>query len=886
MIRRLLSLRYRIDIKGLDSLSFPENRSGILFLPNHPAEMDPIILMSFLWEKFSPRAVIVEHFYILKGFRVILDLIGVIPMPTIDHVATPWRMKKVERSFEEVASSLKRGENCLIYPAGRLKLSSAELVGSASFVHDLLQKVTDSPVVLIRTTGLWGSRFSRAVTGHPPDFIRTLKEGAKVLLKNGIFFCPKRHVHIEIELIAPAAIQGKGRLEWNRFLENWYNRYPEQKEPLYLVSYSFWKEKLPDIAPQAVEVKEALLPVPLEVQKEVIGQIARLCDKDPSKILPEMKLSYDLGFDSLDIVQLYVFLNERYEVENLAPGELQTVSDVLQAAIRLDKAHVEEGREEAINVHWGKLGTRQEPFLSPGRTIGEVALQTFERMKGQIACTDRVRGPLSYHTLKKQILVLSLAFSRIKGAHVGLMLPSSSTTYVLILALILARKIPVMLNWTAGAKVLEHIKELTGLSTIITSERFLDHLDHVEFGSVEKQFLFLEDIKGSISLKDKIKGLFYSFCSPSFIAKRRRLYRVSKDSPAVILFTSGTEALPKGVPLSHQNLLSNMRGACDILPLSKEDIFYGVLPPFHSFGFSITGLFPLLSGIRVCYAPDPTDTQGLERDIKAWKPTLFCCAPSFFKALFKVADPQDLQSLRWIVGGAEKVSQDLFDFVKKNLPKATLLEGYGITECSPVVTIDRLDQEHQGVGFPLENLAIKILHPETSIEMPPGEPGEICISGESVFSGYLTNAKNPFIVLDGKRYYRSGDLGYFNEKGALILSGRFKRFVKIGGEMVSLGGLEEELISLAYSQGWAKKELKEPILAVSAREKDTDKPQIIVFTTFPVDKDTINHHLKELQLARLAKVAEVQVLGEIPLTGTGKTHYRFLEGLISREGNG
>ncbi len=884
VVRCLLSLRYRIEVRGLDSLDIKEDSSkGILFLPNHPAEIDPIILMVFLWERFRPRPVIVEHFYILKGFRVILDLIGVIPMPTIDHVATPWRTKKVRQCFETVQASLEKGENCLIYPAGRLKLSSEELIGGASFAHDLLQTHPDTPVVLIRTTGLWGSRFSRAVTGLPPDFVKTLKRGFKILLKNGIFFCPRRKVVIDIQRAPEQFAKMSTRLEFNRYLENWYNRYPAPKEPLYLVSYAFWKEKLPEIAKTAAPIqKEALLLVPPAVEQEVLQEIARLSERSPTEIQHEMKLSYDLGFDSLDIVQLYVFLGERYEVSNLAPGELQTVEDVLQAAVRVDKAYAEDRYEEQLKVHWGEIDQRKEPHIPEGNTISEVFLKSCERMGKEVACTDRVRGALSYEDLKRQAVILSLSFSKIRGAHVGIMLPSSSTTYVLILALMLARKIPVMLNWTAGVKVLEYVKELTGLRCVITSERFLDHLDHAEFGSLEKQFLLLEEIKGEISLKDKLLGSFYSLFPPSFIAKRRRLYRVSQDSPAVILFTSGTETVPKGVPLSHRNILSNLRAGFQIVPFAKEDIVYGVLPPFHSFGFSVTGLFPLLTGMRVCYAPDPTDTQGLLRDIKAWRPTLFCCAPSFFKALFRIAEREDLQSLHWIISGAERTPGELFDFVKESIPGAKLLEGYGITECSPVVTIDRVDEEHQGVGRPLSNVSIRIINPETGFEISPSEQGEICIAGDSVFSGYLSNAHNPFITLDGKKYYRSGDLGYFNPQGALILSGRRGRFVKIGGEMVSLGGLEEEITALAFAKGWVEKSVKDPFLAISVREKESDKAQIILFTTFSVDRDLINQSLKERGEARVAKISEVRCLSEIPLTGTGKTHYRFLDELCGR----
>ena len=199
--RGLLSLRYSVTVKGEKEIAekLGSNR-GVLFLPNHPAEIDPILLMAYLGPKYFPRPMVVEHFYRLKGFQWILDLIGAMPIPTMEEKANIWRGKEIAKIFNDVLRSIEAGDNFVIYPAGKLKASGKELLGGASFVHSLLQTSSEIDVVLIRTTGLWGSSFSRAHTGKSPDFGKTLLTNFFKLLKNGIFFSPRRKVLLEIAL--------------------------------------------------------------------------------------------------------------------------------------------------------------------------------------------------------------------------------------------------------------------------------------------------------------------------------------------------------------------------------------------------------------------------------------------------------------------------------------------------------------------------------------------------------------------------------------------------------------------------------------------------------------------------------------------------------------
>jgi long-chain-fatty-acid--[acyl-carrier-protein] ligase len=882
LVRFLVFLRYRVAVKGEENL-IPDKfkrPGGIIFLPNHPAEIDPVILESLLWTRFNPRPLVVEHFYYLKGFKLFMDLVKAMPLPTMDVMANKWRGKRVEKQFNNVVSELNNKGNFLIYPSGRLKMSGMELIGGASFIHKLLQTAPDTNVVLVRTTGLWGSKFSKALTGSSPDFGKVLLECVKILLKNGFFFTPRRNVLVEVEL-APPDFPYKGtRLELNKYLENWYNRYPEPgPEPMRLVSYAFWKEQIPDaLVPMSGAQIPQERPVSNKIQQDVFAYLAPLCGRRADQIERRMHLSHDLGLDSLDIVQIYVFLDEHYGVNDLIPGDLQSVEDVLQFASGY-KSQREEQRAAPGKHFVFPEENRKMPQIPEGETIPAVFLRSVDRNRNLIAAFDSLSGPLSYSKLKLGALVLAEQFRQLPGDRIGVMLPSSSGAYLIILSTMLAGKVPVMLNWTAGVKSLDHCVNLAGVQAVITSAKFLDKLENGDLGEIEQMLHFIEDIRQSLTLKLKLRAALLSYRRTDALLKKLKLTSIKPFDPAVILFTSGTESLPKGVPLSHANILSNQRSALKAVQIHADDILYGVLPPFHSFGFSVTGILPLLAGLRVCYAPDPTDSHGLARNIAEWRPTLFCCAPSFIKAVFRVADPVHLQSLKIVVSGAEKAPQELFDFVAEHIPSAHFLEGYGITECSPIVTLDRLDEPHKGVGRPLCKVELMIFDPETSQPAPAGGEGEVCIAGPSVFSGYLGSPRNPFTMVAGKQWYLSGDRGYLDKTGHLILCGRLKRFIKVGGEMVSLGGLEEELVRLSKEKRWLKAEQEGPLLAVSVREKEVDKPMIILFSTFTISKEEVNAALKSCGYSRIVKISEVRTLDQIPLTGTGKIHYRLLDEL-------
>ena len=876
--RTILSLRYKIEVRGMDRLKEFGREGGMIFLPNHPAHMDPLMIELLLWPRYRMRPIVIEYIYRQKLILPFMKVARALSMPNFESSVNEIKVKKAESIVVEVSEGLKRGENFLLYPSGRLKNTGKEVVGGASAAHTIIRQSPQARVVLIRTTGLWGSSFSRALTGHSPDLQATFLRNVKVALKNFIFFMPRRKILIEIEPEPQDFPKEAVKLDFNRYLERWYNRYPDGKggvyetEPLYLVSYSRWREELPEVfVPKKKQLKD--LSISDETKAKIYTTIARIIEKPGFAFLPEMNLALDLGMDSLQIAELVAFIGHEYDLQELHPEDVETIQSVLEVA---EGARIAEPPAyQLMHARWPEEnGKRPDPSPPEGKSISEAFLRSCDRMGSLAACADDLVGVLTYKRMKKSALVLAEEFKKIPQKHLGIMLPASSAAYLLIFAIQLAGKVPVMLNWTLGSRSLDEMVKLSKIETVFTSWRFLERLSHVEFGLVADRIRLLEDVRQNLSLKAKLRGLFLSFLKTSVLMK----FLNTPDQNAVILFTSGTESAPKGVPLTHKNILSNQRSGMECFELKSSDIFYGILPPFHSFGFSLVGIFPILIGVRIAFYPDPTDSFALAEGIERWRATILCSAPSFLKGLFLSAKKRQLSSIRFFVSGAEKASPDLYDQVAK-LKHAALIEGYGITECSPILTMNRQDLPPKGVGRPIPGLEFCTIHPETLEVFPEGTEGEICVRGPNVFKGYLSDVKDPFIEIDGKKWYRTGDIGYFDKNHNLILSGRLKRFTKIGGEMISLGAIEEVLSTEFLKRNMISSDVTN--LAVCADEQVPEKAQLVLFTTFAIEKDAVNEILRQSGVSRIIKISQIYKIPEIPLLGVGKTDYRRLQQLYN-----
>ena len=486
---------------------------------------------------------------------------------------------------------------------------------------------------------------------------------------------------------------------------------------------------------------------------------------------------------------------------------------------------------------------------------------------------DDLAGVLTYRRLLLAATVLADRFRAIEEPHVGLMLPASVAGLTSLLALHLAGKLPVLLNWTTGPANMAHAVTLLGVKHVVTSRQFLDRAQVTVPGA---EMYCLEDVRGTVTRREKLTRLL----AVTLFRRRtvRRLLASLDPDPgkrAVVLFTSGSEKAPKAVPLTHANVIADLRSSIPLLGLSRADSGLVFLPLFHSFGHTVTGLLPLLTGFKAVYHPDPTDAFGLVRKCRAYRTTATAATPTFWAYMLDKASAGDLESLRIVVLGAEKCPAAAFERTKVLAPNATVMEGYGITECSPVVAVNPYAKPKPGtIGKPLVDVAVAIRDLDTDEVLPPGRMGMLFVSGANVFGGYEGSTDSPFRDFAGRRWYVTGDLAELDPDGYLVFHGRLKRFLKAGGEMVSLPALEEP-----FARRYPPTE-DGPRVAIEGVET-ADGRRVVLFTTEPLTTADANGLLQAAGFRGVMRVDEVRHVDKVPVLGTGKTDYKVLRGLVA-----
>lgn len=867
-VRLLLSARYRIKVSGLDLL---KEQRGVLLLPNHPAEVDPIIITSLVWKYLSVRPLILEKYYYFPYIHSLMRWIRAVAMPDLEVDGGGYKRKRVQDALDAVVAVIKDKGNVLFYPSGRLMTSNRELLGGNSGVRYVLQQVPEAVVFLIRIRGLYGSSFSKALTdGGSPEFFPTLLRGLKIALKNLIFLIPKRTVEIEI-IPAPADFpRGADTLKLNRWLEAWYNS-PEP-ERISLVSYSFWKDDIPPV-PEKNEVRVGDLVAPPEIVDNILTKLSEESGLVKSEITVDMRLNEDLGLDSLSASELMIWLDEQYETAELELSELLTVEAVIKAAAGIKDKDQKVESLEPPDEWFEKDSARCEPEAPVGAALSVAFLEQIDRIGNQVVMADSASGVLKGRRVKLAVMLLAAKLRKLPESQIGIMLPASVGATIAVFAALLAKKVPVLLNWTTGQRNLEYAVTSCNLRTILTSTTFVDRVE-ADLSGVDKSFLFMEDLKCNISLLDKIRGWWRCQRSVSGLTKVFGLEKINPSEPAVILFTSGSESAPKGVPLSHRNILSNIVGACQAIKFNRRDIIYSFLPPFHSFGLTATTLLPVLIGCRVVFHPNPNESRKIAVGCDQWKASCMVGTPTFLRSILRAAPKSFFASLRFLVSGAERAPDDLFDLVSEVNSSAQLIEGYGITECSPVVCANRLGQPRAGVGVPLPDVELLIVDHETHAPLVDEERGLILIAGPNVFSGYLSGKPDPFISVCGRKWYNSGDLGFLKD-GVLFISGRLKRFVKIAGEMISLPAVEECLKEL-----WQDGD-DGPALAVVAQEFEEGKRvELVLFSRHDISVAAANKQLRTSGFANIVKITTSKKIKSLPILGSGKADIQSLQKML------
>jgi len=464
---------------------------------------------------------------------------------------------------------------------------------------------------------------------------------------------------------------------------------------------------------------------------------------------------------------------------------------------------------------------------------------------------------------------------------VGVLLPPSAGGALVNFAATLLGKVPVNLNYTASTEVLESCAQQCNLKTVVTSKLFMEKLAAINKIEVPAQTIYLEDVLAGPKTKEKLAALFIAFFLPYTLLKRALGARKrTTEDLATIIFSSGSTGDPKGVMLSHHNVLANIRQMTQVFSFTSEDKLLGILPFFHAFGFTVTMWLPATYGIGVVFHPSPLDAQIIGELTSKYKATFLIATPTFLQAYMRRIPKEDFASLRCVLVGAEKLSERVAHAFEDTFGVRPL-EGYGCTECAPVVAVNIFDFRGHGVhqrggrpgtiGHPLPGVSVRIVDPDTGQPLPANTSGMLLVRGPNVMQGYLGRPEKTSEVLkDG--WYTTGDIAAVAEDGFLTITDRLSRFSKIGGEMVPHVKVEETLHEIA--------ETAEQIFVVSAVPDEKKGERLIVL-----------HTLTDAQLAPiLAKLAESDLpalwrprkdqffhVDALPYLGTGKLDLRALK---------
>jgi len=859
----LLSLRYRIKISGLDSIA-AKGKKGVLFLPNHPALIDPIILFAWLYPLFAPSAIAdkdqVDRFLIRRLAR----RFGIRTIPDITQYGSSAR-NEIEKTLDEAAEGLKQGQNLLLWPAGHIYRSHLENLGSNSSIERIIRQYPDVRIVLVRTKGLWGSRFSRS-SGRQPNVTEVLVKGFFSLLAGAVFFAPKRNVFIEF--YEPADLPRiADRNTLNRFLETYYNI---DALPNTYVPYTIWEKSgtitLPE--PASAAIHSTGTSIPPATRQTVLNYLSQLTGI--AEINETDRLGSDLGLDSLARVDLALWLEKEFGFPQANVDAIQTAADVMLAACG---QFVYSGPADLkpISSRWFQDTGSEKITLPEGNSIPEIFLKQAALSPSKIIIADQTSGTKSWRDLIAACLVLKRPIENLEGSRLGIMMPASVAADTLYLATLFAGKTPVMVNWTAGSRNIIESLNLTEVKKILTSKTLVQKISSqgIDLSEISDRFVFIETLAQNISAFAKLRAFLASYISWA------PLYKAKISPVAAIIFTSGSETLPKAVPLTHNNVLLNLLDVVRVITIRQNDRLIGFLPPFHSFGLTCTILVPLCGAVPTVYHPNPMDAGSIARIIEAYRVTLLIGTPTFLNGIVRVAEKNQLYSLRLAITGAERCSENTYALLKQQCANAVILEGYGVTECSPIISLaDENNPRPFTIGKILPSLQYILADPQTGQPLDGPGTGILLVKGPSVFSGYLSyTGPSPFLEIKGHRWYSTGDIVSIDSNGVLTFRGRLKRFIKLGGEMISLPAIEAVL-----EQHYPPAADKGPVLAVEAAEGE--HPELVLFTTLDIEREQANRCIRQAGLSGLHNIRRVIKLPEIPLLGTGKPDYRSLKSLL------
>ncbi|HXV81911.1 MAG TPA: acyl-[ACP]--phospholipid O-acyltransferase [Candidatus Binatia bacterium] len=463
---------------------------------------------------------------------------------------------------------------------------------------------------------------------------------------------------------------------------------------------------------------------------------------------------------------------------------------------------------------------------------------------------------------------------------IGIVLPASVGGALANIAVALAGKVPVNLNFTAGQEGMNAAIRQCGIKTIVTSRLFLSKANVGEVPGM----VFLEEIRESFTSTRKLWTLISALLVPSRVLERYYGKNQKAQDLATVIFSSGSTGTPKGVMLSYHNILANIESVCQVIHFEPSDKVMGVLPFFHSFGFSISLWLPLIVGFGAVYHPNPMDAKTIGETVQKYRATILISTPTFYAGYMRRCTAEEFASLRYVIAGAEKLREQIRNGFKEKYG-LDLLEGYGCTELAPVVSVNLPDvvgdPERQighkpgTVGHPIPGVAVKVVDPDTGQALPPGQTGMLIANGANRMIGYLGQPELTEEALrDG--WYVTGDIGSVDEDGFITITDRSSRFSKVAGEMVPHMAIEEVINTI----------LGEAASVVTAVPDEHRGEKLIAFySRNGIDPDELWEKLNHSDLPKywIPKRENIHSIDSIPLLGSGKIDLKSVKRLAAEK---
>ena len=530
-----------------------------------------------------------------------------------------------------------------------------------------------------------------------------------------------------------------------------------------------------------------------------------------------------------------------------------------------------EARQAVMNLSAEAFARR--PSTDGQRPLPELFLDIARRNWRRFAMTDSSGRELNFgKTLVGAMLFRRLIIQRCRGEEmIGVLLPPTVPTALLNLGISLAGRVPVNLNYTASAEALSGAVESCKLKTIFTSEKLLARF------SIEKRpgMLMIEDVARGLSPGSKILHTVAARLLPRFVLRRWLLSRqVKLDGLATVIFSSGSTGIPKGVMLSHRNIVSNIKGIQQAINVDRKDRLLGILPLFHSFGYTTCLWLPMISGFGVAFHTNPLEGRRVGELCRQYGVTILVSTPTFCWAYARQCVKEDFASLRIAIVGAEKMKPELARAFYERFG-IKLFEGYGCTELSPVVAVATsgyygVDQTQVGhkpgtVGRPIPGVAVRVVSPESFEETGPDREGMLLVKGPSVMMGYLGEPERTRQVMWKGEWYITGDIARVDEDGFITITDRVSRFSKIGGEMVPHLQVEDALHQALGSV--------EPRMVVTSVADDQKGEKLIVLhAELGLEVDELLRRLRDSTLPKLwlPRKENFFPVDSLPILGSGK----------------